>query len=161
MVHTLMLYHGMWFIWYAYDQVFSRMPCGTYQFFLVPVLDPSGTFCRVRDFLTPLVGSLILPLPLVIPFTCFLLASEIKDAIIHSAIYQILFPHAMQAEISQTETSASEASPQQRRLIPRLLLSTGGKLKGLHRYVRIGQGIPPHARRGIYYTLPIDGERRK
>ena len=30
---------GIWFVWYAYDQVFSRMPCGAYQFFLVLMLD--------------------------------------------------------------------------------------------------------------------------
>ena len=42
--HALMVYHGIWYIWYAYDQIFSRMPCGTYHFFLVPMLDPSERF---------------------------------------------------------------------------------------------------------------------
>ena len=42
--HALMYYHGIWFIWYGYDRVFSRMPCGTYHFFVIPLLDPSEVF---------------------------------------------------------------------------------------------------------------------
>ncbi|KAK5050489.1 hypothetical protein LTR84_003770 [Exophiala bonariae] len=49
--HMVMLYHGIWFVWCGYDQVFARMPCGTYQFLLAPMLDPSQPYKHVRDVL--------------------------------------------------------------------------------------------------------------
>ena len=79
----LMTYHAIWFIWSAYDQVFSRMPCGTYQFFIVPMLDPSEGFWALRDFLTNIITPLTVPLLLVFPILTVLLASEIPNRLRH------------------------------------------------------------------------------
>ncbi|KAH8886974.1 hypothetical protein GQ53DRAFT_768819 [Thozetella sp. PMI_491] len=45
-----MIVHGIWYMLHGYDQVFSRMPCRTYHFFLWPLLDPSWTFWKIRDY---------------------------------------------------------------------------------------------------------------
>ncbi len=88
--HALMYYHGVWFIWYAYDRVFSRMPYGTYHFFLIPLLDPSEVFWALRDCLNHLLIPLI-PLLSLFPFIGLLLIPEIKHAIQDSTIYQLFF----------------------------------------------------------------------
>lgn len=86
--NVLMAYHAIWFVWLAYDQVFSRMPCGTYQFLFAPVLDPSKTFCFLRDLLMqpilPLAGFFVLLVPILV----FFLASEIMNSIHDSALCQ-------------------------------------------------------------------------
>jgi hypothetical protein len=52
--HMVMTYHLLFFIWYSYDEVFAKMPCGTYHFWLALMFDLSKEFARWRDFLTVL-----------------------------------------------------------------------------------------------------------
>ena len=82
-----MTYHGVWFVWYAYDQAFSRIPCGTYHFFLPPILDPSQGFWTLRDYLTHLLVPLLPTLLFTFPLSGLLLASEVKYIIQHSPTY--------------------------------------------------------------------------
>lgn len=108
--HILMTYHGIWFVLYAYDQVFSRMPCGTYQFFLVPMLDPSESFWALRDYLTHLMVPWVPALMAVFPFVGLLLASEIKHSIQHSAIYQWFILRSKISDCDQAQTTGLNAS---------------------------------------------------
>jgi hypothetical protein len=89
--HVLMLYHGIWFERYAYDQVFSRMPCGTYHFVMAPVLDPSPAFSRLRDTIIITMDPAIAYMVFVPPWTVIMLAPEMIQSIRTSAIYQLVF----------------------------------------------------------------------
>lgn len=54
LANTLMLYHGMWYFWYGYDQGLAHLPCGTYHF-LAPSKDPSTEFSIFRAVITRFV----------------------------------------------------------------------------------------------------------
>ena len=154
--HTLMTYHGIWFIWYAYDQTFSRMPCGTYQFFFVPMLDPSDGFWAPRDFLTQLIIPLAAPLLLVFPFIGVLLASEIRHSIQTGATYQMFFPGSNISGCDQSQNTGPNASAQTS-LGLRIFL----KIKRLYRRIRRVCSLPSHGRRGIRLVTPIDVRNRR
>lgn len=161
--HMLMTYHGIMFVWYGYDQLFSRMPCGTYQFFFVPVLDPSESFSFLRDFLTQLICPLALLSLLVFPYTSLILASEVKKSIQDSATYQIFFPRTENGDENQTESNAPK--------LP-IRLSLGSRiLKRLRKlYQRVGKvyrlireelSLPPHSRPGVRLVTPLEVKNRR
>ena len=161
--HMLMTYHGIMFVWYAYDQLFSRMPCGTYQFFFVPVLDPSESFSFLRDFLTQLICPLAFLSLLVFPYTSLILASEVKKSIQDSATYQMFFPRTENGDRNQTESDAPT--------LP-IRLSLGSRiLKRLRKlYQRVGKvyrrirtllSLPPHSRTGIRLVTPLEVKNRR
>ena len=154
--HVLMIYHGAWFVFYAYDQVFSRMPCGTYHFFLFPILDPSIGFWTLRDYLTHLLLPLIPTLLSTFPLSGLLLASEVKYIIQHSATYQILFPKPTVSDRDQPQTTEYNASAQ---------ISLGLRvylfIKREYRVFREMVRLPSHSRGGIRLVTPIDVKDRR
>lgn len=161
--HMLMTYHGIIFVWYAYDQLFSRMPCGTYQFFFVPVLDPSESFSFLRDFLTQLICPLALLSLAVFPYISLILASEVKQSIQDSSTYQMFFPRTENGDRNQTESDAPK--------LP-IRLSLGSRiLKKLRKlYQMVGKeyrefrtllSLPPHSRTGIRLVTPLDVKNRR
>lgn len=154
--HALMYYHGTWFIWYAYDQVFSRLPCGTYHFFLVPVLDPSETFWVLRDYLNHLLVPLI-PLLTLFPFVGILLLSEIKHAIQDSAVYQILIKKTAILDSDQAVTTDSDDASVKKSLGLRLYQYIRGVYMGFREIC----DFPSHSREGIRLVTPIDVRKRR
>lgn len=157
--HALMTYHGVWFIWYAYDQVFARMPCGTYHFYIAPLLDPSPSFWFVRDFLTTLICPLAFPLLLIFPFTALLLTSEIKKSVRGSAIYHIIFPKTneqLEENVSQLPVLPSLRS----RIVQRLRWHYR-RLKAFYGLIRGKFSLPVHGRSGIRLITPVDIKDRR
>ena len=146
-MHVLMIYHGAWFVWYAYDQVFSRMPCGTYHFFLFPILDPSEGFWTLRDYLNHLLLAFIPPLLATFSFVGLLLASEVKYTIQHSATYQTVFPKSTIQDHDQTQTS--------------LWLRVYLFITHPYRALRERLHFPSHSREEIRLVTPIDVRDRR
>ena len=149
--HALMLYHGVWFIWHAYDQVFSRMPCGTYHFFFFPILDPSQGFWTLRDYLTDLLIPLLPTLLAIFPFVGFLLTSEVKYTIQHSATYQSLFPKSSVLDRDQPQSAEYDTSVQTS-LGVRVYLFIALQ----YRAFRERFDFPSHSRGGIRLVTPIE-----
>lgn len=149
--HMLMAYHGSWFVWYTYNQVYSRMPCGTHQFFLVRMLDPSQSFFVLRDVLTNLIYPLALPLLLVFPVLGILLASELKHSIRSAAIYQMFIPQTDRSGHAQSQNTAVNVSSQ-----PSLALRVYLRIKTLYHRVRRFFALPSGGRRGIRLVTPLD-----
>ncbi|RFN45230.1 beta-ketoacyl synthase [Fusarium flagelliforme] len=90
-LHISMAYHGVWFSWWGYDQIFARMPCGTYQFIFAKFLDPSTPYCYARDVLSVAFNMIATPLLLVIPVALVIMAVEIKASVQDSAVYHMFF----------------------------------------------------------------------
>ena len=145
--HALMIYHGVWFVWYAYDQVFARMPCGTYHFFFFPILDPSQGFWTLRDYLTHLIFPLLPGLLAIFTYVGLLLASEVKYTIQHSTIYQRFFPKSTVLDRDQTQTS--------------LGLRVYLFITRPYRAFREILCLPSHSRGGIRLVTPIDIRDRR
>lgn len=159
--HTLMTYHGIWFIWHAYDYVFARMPCGTYQFFLAPVLDPSRTFCVVRDSFMQVIAPFVATLLLGIPLVAILLFSEIKKSILDSAPYQMVFPRPSTSGSGRSETTAPDTFTRRLLLRLRVFLRSIEWPTELYRRLRQTFGLPLDGRSGIRYITPLElGSRR-
>ena len=154
--HVLMIYHGAWFVWYAYDQVFSRMPCGTYHFFLFPILDPSECFWTLRDYLSHLIVPFIPPLLATFPFVGLLLASEVKHTIQHSAAYQALFPKSTVSDRDQPQTIDYNASVKTS-LGLRVYLFIAFRYRAFREFCY----FPSHSREGIRLVTPIDIRDRR
>ncbi|KAL8858529.1 MAG: hypothetical protein Q9178_005027, partial [Gyalolechia marmorata] len=153
--HALMYYHGVWFIWYAYDRVFSRMPCGTYHFFLVPLLDPSEVFWALRDCLNHLLIPLI-PLLSLFPFIGLLLISETKHAIQDSAIYQLFFQKAAISDRDQAESTEPDDTSAKKSIGLRVYRS----IKRIYMEFRKFCKLPSRSRGGIRLVTPIDIKNR-
>ena len=154
--HVLMIYHGAWFVIYAYDQIFSRMPCGTYHFFLLPILDPSEVFWTLRDYFNHLVLPFTPALLAILPFVGLLLASEAKYTIQRSAVYQTFFPKPTisnrdQPQIIEYNTSAHTYQGLQVYLF----------ITYPYRVLRNICGLPSHRRGGIRLVTPIDVKDRR
>lgn len=161
-MHILMVYHGIWFVWYAYDQFFSRMPCGTYHFFLVPFLDPSESYWILRDYLTLLISPIATPLVFAIPLTIFLLVSEIKNSIQDSATYRTFSPKSTNP-VDRSDTVLSNPTIQLS-LKLRILLRLRRIYRGIRRRygtLRTAFGLPSHGMRGIRLVTPVDIRDRR
>ena len=149
--HALMIYDGAWFVCYAYDQVFSRMPCGTYHFFFLPVLDPSQGFWTLRDYLTHMLLFFIPALLTFIPFFGLLLASEVKDTVQHSATYEFLFPKTNISGREQPQPIEQNASVKTSPGLGDYFFITRP-----YRKFREMMFLPSHSRGGIRLVTPID-----
>ena len=161
--HMLMTCHGIWFMLYAYDLVFPRMPCGTYQFFFASVLDPSESFWWLKNSMTQLLSPLALPLLLAFPFTGFLLASEVKQSVQDSSTYQMFYPRSSVAENGQ-----SEIGPLNPSILYTLALRISLRLKRLlrrlrrrYRKARKMFGLSKRARSRVRLITPIDIRDRR
>ena len=150
--HMAMTYHGSWFVWYAYDSFFARWPCGTYQFFLAPLFDPSEAFSRARDLLTVLWLPVVPPLLMVFPFLALLLATEVKHTIQHAAVFGLVF-HRHDAEVAEADMNA---------------IANRTLCQRVYKKIEIGYGIlrsklrlPPHARKGIRLITSVDIKHRR
>ncbi|RBR08455.1 uncharacterized protein FIESC28_10255 [Fusarium coffeatum] len=100
-MHTLMASHGIWFNWRGYDQVFARMPCGTYQFIFAKFLDPSTPYSHARDVLSMFIDMIsALFLNLFMTTTTIVVAAVVTVGIDTSSVYRMLLriktDHAMQ-----------------------------------------------------------------
>ena len=154
--HALMIYHGAWFVWYAYDQVFSRMPCGTYHFFFFPILDPSQGFWTLRDYLTFLLVPVLPTLLVIFPFIGFLLTSEVKHTIQHSAAYQALFHKLTVSDRDQPQTIDYNLSVKTS-LGLRVYLFIANRYRAFREFC----GFPSHGRGGIRLVTPMDVRDRR
>ena len=151
-----MVYDGVWFAYYGYDQVFARMPCGTYHFLLFPILDPSQGFWTLRDYLAYLLIALAPPLLAAFPFTGLLLASEVKHTIQNSAIYQTLFPKSSISDRDIPQTAEYNAY-----LGTHLGLQTYLFIIDRYRDFREVVGFPSYSREGVRLVTPIDIRDRR
>lgn len=150
--HMAMTYHGLWFVWWGYDQVFARMPCGTYQFLLVPMLDPSERFGYIRDWLMVLWLPLVAPLIVVFPFLAVLLATEIKHAVQDAPIFGLLF-HRRGSGPTGASVNAGTRLSLRRRMYATIKMMYSG--------LRRAFGLPPQARKGIRLITRLDVKHRR
>ena len=159
----LMIYHGFWYFWYAYDQVFSRMPCGTYHFLGILAVDPGATYWRFRDALTLLIAPIACSMLLMFPSTMFLLASEIKNSIYESSTYQMFYipiHHATSVEMAPTPSN----QPQKLSFSARVLLRVKRYFQFIPKlYCRIRKecGLSADSGSSIRLLTPIDIDHRR
>ncbi|KAI1213362.1 uncharacterized protein F4807DRAFT_261644 [Annulohypoxylon truncatum] len=153
LTHIMMAYHGIFYCFYGYDQFFARMPCGTYHFFFAPVLDPSKSFCDLRDIFSILIMPLLPPLVPLVPTVGFLLIPEINTAIRDSVVYRLFF-----SDYDQLQTAESNASDDPLKLSSRIFAQMRQfrhRIKLVYRRMRQRCHLPPHGERGIRLVTPI------
>ena len=166
-MHTFMACHGLWFSWWGYDQVFARLPCGTYQFIFAKFLDPSVPYCYARDVLSAVLHSITIPLLLAIPFAIMIMAAELKGSIKDSAVYRMVFccanVHTLEQgnqNIQETDESISNGDGSEHRLAwlcDRCL----GVSRSVYYMVRRMAGMPEHRLGGIRLITPVDVRHRR
>lgn len=154
--NMLMTYHGLWFILYAYDHVFTKMPCGTHQFFIVRTIDPSRSFWTIRTVLTTLVFTLSMPLLFTYPLTIIVFASEAAYSIREGAVFQMLFP---QKDSLHSLGAQQTNSPQALELS--ITARTYKRFRSMYSRVREHFGLPAHAQPGIRLITPADLKHRR
>lgn len=166
-MHTFMACHGMWFSWWGYDQVFARLPCGTYQFIFAKFLDPSVPYCYARDVLSAVLHSITIPLLLAIPFAIMIMAAELKGSIKDSAVYRMVFccanVHTLEQgnqNIQETDESISNGDGSEHRLA-RLCNKCLGVSRSAYYMVRRMAGMPEHRLGGIRLITPVDVRHRR
>jgi hypothetical protein len=149
-----MTYHGIWFIWQGYDQVFARMPCGTWYSLLVPVLDPSERFWTLKD----LLGALGLPVFFLVlvtfPWFTLLIVPEIKHAVQMSTMYQAFIRKCRTAQNEHGEQSTAGGKIAISQRVYR-------KIKRLHSKLRLACSLPKRRRGGIYLVTPVEVHERR
>ena len=157
-MHTVMIYHAIWFTWYAYDWIFARMPCGTYHFVFAKFSDPSKYFSVVRGVLTLLFAPFTLPLLLVFPIIAVLLLSEVKHSVQTSILFQLVSRISERSETSTGESQSMvyDASTRRSR-ISRFYLH----MKGGYHWVRKFLDFPSHGRGRIRLVTPVDVKHRR
>ncbi|KAL8668990.1 MAG: hypothetical protein Q9168_006404 [Polycauliona sp. 1 TL-2023] len=158
--HALMYYHGIWFNWYAYDQVFSRVPCGTYHFFLVPLLDPSEVFWALRDCLNHLLIPLI-PLLTLFPFIGLILIPEIKHAVQDSPTYQFFFPKPANLDHNQADFTEPNDTSASQSIALRVYRRLHRSIKWIYIRFRKSCDLPSRRRGGIRLVTPVNVKDRK
>ncbi|OAF98788.1 uncharacterized protein CC84DRAFT_1223533 [Paraphaeosphaeria sporulosa] len=152
--HWIMTYHGIWFITWGYDQAFSRMPCGTYHFFLIPVLDPSVGFWVLRDLLTLTAAPWFPHLLTAFPLVALLLLPEAKHSMQGSAAYQLFLSKLGAPEHQRANSTISEPEPSIWRIIRSLIKRALGALR---RFC----ALPTERRGGIRLVTPVDLKHRR
>ena len=162
-LHILMFYHSTFFWHYGYDQVFSRMPCGTYHFFFTPLLDPSKSFWFFRDALTIIINPVNIALIVTVPIVSLCLMSEIKESICDSSVCQNLGIYLRGSGGSDSGTGlaidAAQASLSSR--FQKSLRALGFFCVKRYRELREWYLLPPYSRKGIRLLTPIDIKQRK
>lgn len=162
--HTIMNYHAVWFFWYAYANIFPRMPCGTYHFFVVPVLDPSRSFWWIITTLALLINPFILPYILIYPICSCFFASEIKKSIQNAEIYQILGLESRFSSIIQLRTITSRLPISFQltlQIFQRFSSDFVLELIRSYRRIRTMVDLPPYCGNGIRLITPIDIRNRR
>lgn len=111
-MHMVMAYHAIWFVWYAYDMVFSRMPCGTFHFMLAKLPDPCWAFGLARDFFMILVHPFIDGFIFGPPLVMILLLAEFIHFVQTSVLFELVFaiPEQSRQEVLQTQIVDRERS---------------------------------------------------
>lgn len=132
------------------------MPCGTYHFFLVPLLDPSEVFWALRDCLNHLLLPLI-PLLSLFPYIGLLLISEFKHAIQESSIYQLFFQDAAISDRDQTESTEPDDTSAKRSIG----LGVYRSIKWIYMKFREFHELSSRSRGGIRLVTPIDVKERR
>lgn len=162
-LHILMFYHSTFFWHYGYDQVFSRLPCGTYHFFFVPLLDPSKSFWLLRDALTIIINPANIALILIIPTVTFVLIYEIKKSICDSSIYQSLgiYLSGLGRPNSEMILTVDAAQDFRGSRFRNCLRAFGSYWVALYRTLKELSDLPPHGRGGIRLITPVDIEQRR
>lgn len=154
--HWIMSYHGIWFVCYAYDQVFPRMPCGTYHFFLAPMLDPSTGYWLIRDWLSMMAVPIFYFIIHGFPLVLLLSLPEIKYAMTRSSIYQDLFGKSDASDDDQIEPTKHSSSK---------LLSffqfIYNEIKEVQGDIRRICSLPSKRRNGIQLITPLDIKNRR
>jgi hypothetical protein len=151
--HTVMIYHAIWFSLYAYDGVFSRMPCGTYHFFFAKLSEPSKCFSVVRTVLTQFTGPFIVPLLLIFPIIVVLLLSEVKHYVQSSTLFQLVFATSERSETAtvQSQSMVYDASKRRSRILRFYL-----RVKAHYYKLKIFFGFPWYGRGRIRLVTPLD-----
>jgi hypothetical protein len=158
-LNWIMFYHGVWFMWWAYDTTFSRMPCGTYQFFLAPLLDPSTFFGHLRDVVMSLSVFWLLPSLLNFPIIAVLAASELKHSILDSAVTKTLQSTALGAWFSNASSSMDSWTGWQN--FKAYVLKTYRSLRHVYRSSRKMMGLPEKSAKGIRLITQLELEKRR
>lgn len=155
--HWVMTYHGTWYVWYAYDQIFSRLPCGTYHFFFAPVLDPSLAYWTLRDCLSVLAVFWVAPLLVIFPLVGLLLIPEVKQAITSSATYRNFMPEEGALNDEEAEFVNANASSGKIPLRFRIYTMVSNIQSGFRRTFL----LPAESRGGIRLVTPADIKQRR
>ena len=161
--HTTMIVHGITYLYYAYDQKFARMPCGTYHFFLVPLLDPSDTFWIFSDNLILLVFFVIVPIPLAISAMGLMFMPEIKQSIKDSWAYQAILTSS-HGRFKQPLAMRTEARQSPLPLTSRISSRTRNLYKPVRKIfdkLREDFHLPCHRRSGIWLVTSLDIKDRR
>jgi hypothetical protein len=108
LTHMAMTYHGIWYAWYAYDRVFARMPCGTYHFFALRMLDPSQEFWNLRDTIMVFATPLAIWAAVLFPAIGVSFTGALKHTIQESALYQWFFPRHVVGDGERSESHEHE-----------------------------------------------------
>ena len=161
-LHTLMLYHGIFFWLYGHALSFSQMPCGTVHFFLGPLPDPSRMSRFLYNMMTICSMPLIPGIIFVPPAVTFLLASEIKKSFQYSYSYRLLLGCCGFAASPGSGIVAVTSKPTTRggRSLRRLT-SMIYVIEPTYRQLRKSVGLPSHARAGIRLVRAVNIKQRK
>ena len=160
-LHVLMFYHAV-YSWVRGYSRFARTPCGTFRFYLAPVLDPSEAYWRLRTYLSLIGLGVFVPIMLGIPIAGLILLAEIKQSICNSNFFQIVGEYDYLAQGFRSRISAL-SSPEQSRSSETLeaLKAFMVTLGGPYRWLRMQFLLPSGARSGIRLITPLHIAQRK
>ena len=160
-LHVLMFYHAI-YNWVRGYSRFARMPCGTFHFFLAPVLDPSLTYSRLRAYLSVFGSGVFVPVMLGIPIVSLILLAEIQHSIHNSTFSQIVGEYGYLARGFRSRIFAF-LCPERLRSFETLeaLEAFMVTLGGPYRWLRMQFFLPSGARPGIRLVTPLDLVQRK
>lgn len=160
-LHALMYYHAI-YSWVHGYSCFARMPCGTFHFYLAPVLDPSVAYWRLRTYLFVFGLGAFVPIALGIPIVGLILTAEIQKSIYNSTFLQIVSNYGYLAQGFRSRTSASSCLKQSRSSETlEALKAFMATLGGPYRWLRMQLLLPSGGRPGIRLVTPLDIAQRK
>lgn len=160
-IHALMYYHAIYSWVHGYSS-FARMPCGTFHFYLAPILDPSVAYWRLRTYLFVFGLGTFLPIVVGIPLVALILTAEIQQSIYNSTFFQIVGEYGYLPWGFRSRTSASSCRKQSRssetlEALKAFMVTLGGP----YRWLRMQLLLPSGARPGIRLVTPLDIAQRK
>ncbi|KAJ4006118.1 hypothetical protein NW752_001368 [Fusarium irregulare] len=170
-LHILMACHGLWYSFCGYDQVFARMPCGTYHFMFAKLLDPSNAYSYTRDVLSAvfsIIGTLLLA---GIPVAIVFIAAELKAPIKHSTVYRMLFRSGTRQSLEEewqrltgSNERISNGNGRERHaasLLLRMRDAFFGEALAMNDYVRHLVGLPEPRQGGLRLLTHEDVRQRR
>lgn len=161
--HTMMFYHGVWFFALGYDS-FAKLPCGTWHFYPMPVLEPLGDFYSIRAAVFLLSAVLVMPWCLAIPIGWFSMGYEVLDRfdslfvvrglkrLAEAFDRRFLGPHR-HSELLGVEQHSKDLSTISK-LLERITNATM-RFSEFYQKMRAEFGLPPNERPGIRLVTPI------